>query len=83
MADIKKRKPKPSVSKEKNECGFMDDEQVVMDKLIECYKSFIDLDHEHPDEMRDFVDGVHRIQDVLGMRVLRRVYPNGWPTYKV
>jgi hypothetical protein len=79
---MEKQEPKDPVPESKNRSGFTQSEQVVMDKLMECYQAFIDMDREHPDEMRDFVDGVHRIQGVLGMRVLRRMYPKGWPTYK-
>lgn len=61
--------------------GLTDDEQIVMDKLMDAYSAFIRLAREHPDEMRDFVDGVHRCQDVLAVRICRRIYPKGWPTY--
>ena len=71
------------VPESENALGLTKKEQLVMDKLMECYKAFIELDEEHPDEMRDFADGVHRIQDVLAVRIVRRVYPKGWPTYKL
>ena len=75
------RDPKPPVSEKDNVLGLTPEEQEVMDKLMECYGAFLKLDREHPDEMRDFVDGVHVIQGVLAMRVVRRCYPRGWPTH--
>jgi hypothetical protein len=72
---------KEPVAKEQNPCGLTEDEQEVMNKLNECYAAFFALGREHPDEMRDFIDGVHRIQDVMAVRVVRRCYPEGWPTY--
>jgi len=59
------------------ENGLTDEEQMVMDKLMEAYGAFLKLSREHPDELRDFVDGVHRCQDVLAVRICRRIYPAG------
>lgn len=67
---------------EPNKNGLTPDEQLVMDKLMEAYAAFIRLSREHPDELRDFVDGVHKCQDVLAVRICRRIYPEGWPSYK-
>ena len=66
----------------KLETGLTLQEQEVMDKLIECHRAFIGLERQHPDEMRDFIDGMHRIQDLLAVRVVRRLYPDGWTTYR-
>ncbi len=63
------------------ENGLTEKEQLVMDKLMEAYSAFLDLSKEHPDERSDFVDGIHRCQDVLAVRICRRIYPKGWPTY--
>lgn len=82
MKNPKRRKAKTPVPSIINVCGLTKKEQQVMDKLMECYDLFIEIDKEHPDEMRNFVDGVHRIQEVLAMRTVRRSYPEGWPTYK-
>jgi hypothetical protein len=72
----------PSIDPQKNKQGLSPDEQAIMDKLMAAYEAFLKLDREHPDELREFVDGIHRCQDVLGMRVLRRAVPTGWPTYR-
>lgn len=51
------------------------------DALMRAYQEFIDLPRQHPDEMRDFVDPLHRLQDLLAVRIVRRVFPQGWPTH--
>lgn len=49
---------------------------------MECYDEFLKLDQEHSDEQREFSDGVHIVQNILMKRIVRRVYPKGWPMYK-
>jgi len=63
------------------EDGLTDTEGEVMDALKEAVRMFDSLERQHPDEMRDFLDGIHRCQDQLAVRVCRRVFPSGWPTY--
>lgn len=63
--------------------GLTELEQRCMDGLMIAYASWLKLERQHPDEMRGFVDAIHRIQDLLAVRVIRRHYPNGWPTHKV
>jgi len=62
--------------------GLSDGEQKTMDALVLAYGEFLKLDRTHPDEMRDFVNGIHRLQELLAVRIARRDYPEGWPTYK-
>lgn len=59
--------------------GLTDDEGEVMDRLIAAFNKFCALDRQHPDELRDFVDGIHKCQDLLAVRIVRRHYPEGWP----
>lgn len=60
-------------------CGFTFAEKRCNDALMLAYQEFIDLPRQHPDEMRDFVDPLHRLQDLLAVRIARRLYPQGWP----
>jgi len=60
--------------------GFTLAEKRCHDALMQSYREFIDMPREHPDEMRDFVDAVHKIQGLLTTRIVRRVYPKYWPT---
>jgi len=59
-------------------CGFTVDEKKCHNSLMECLKIFRQLPVQHPSEMKDFVGAVHRIQDLLAMRIVRRLYPKGW-----
>lgn len=59
--------------------GLTDDEGAVMDALCAATNAFAKLERQHPDEARDFCDGIHRCQDTLALRVCRREYPIGWP----
>lgn len=61
--------------------GLTEDEQIVMDSLVAAFNNFASLNRQHPDEMRDFTDGIHRLQDMLAVRIARRNFPKGWPTY--
>jgi len=63
--------------------GFTEAEARCHDSLMVSCQEFIDLPRQHPDEMRDFVDAVHRIQDLLAVRIVRREYPGGWTTYEI
>jgi hypothetical protein len=64
-----------------SESGFTLKEKECHDALMRCYGLFIELPRQHPDEMRDIVDPIHRIQDLLAVRIVRRCYPEGWPTH--
>jgi len=57
-------------------------EQNAMDKLLECYGLYLQLKPQHPSEINDFVYAVHLIQGLLCKRIVRRLYPEGWPTCK-
>jgi hypothetical protein len=59
--------------------GLTDEEGVVMDALGAAFNAMAQLDRQHPDELRDFADGIHRCQDALALRVCRRAFPSGWP----
>ena len=63
--------------------GLTAEEKKVMDSLMECYGHFLKLERQHCSELQDFVDAVHRIQDLLAVRIVRRVFPDGWSTHKV
>ena len=71
------------IPREENELGLTEEEQKCMSSLGDCHNQFLKLERQHPDELRDFVDGIHKIQGILAMRVVRRVYPEGWPIKKL
>jgi hypothetical protein len=53
-------------------------EQDCMDSLTKAVKEWSALTREHPDEMKEFIDAIHRAQDLLAVRIARREYPKGW-----
>ena len=61
--------------------GLTDVEGEVMDSLVEAVESFNELEKQHPDEEADFFAGIHRLQDLLAVRAMRRLYPEGWETF--
>lgn len=54
---------------------FTDKEQKVMDLLVEAHNNFIELNPTHPMEVTEWVSSFHKLQGLLGARVLRRDYP--------
>ena len=61
--------------------GLTEEEGAVMDALVEAVAAFDELDRQHPDEQDDFYGGIHRCQDLLAVRAMRRLYPRGWVTF--
>lgn len=52
-----------------------------MDALIAAAECFNELEEQHPNEVDEFFAAIHRAQDMLAVRICRRAYPEGWPTY--
>lgn len=51
-------------------------EEEVLDRLKEAWNLFTELERQHPDELDDFADGIHKCQYVLGMRIARDNKPD-------
>jgi len=62
--------------------GLTTREGIVMDHLVDAWNEFMNLERQHPDEVDDFRNGLHRCQYALTMRILRRDYPEGYPIKK-
>lgn len=56
-------------------------EKNVIKKIGEAHKAFLDLEQQHPDDIRDYVNGVHIMQGLIMQRVARRAN-SFFPTYK-
>mgnify|MGYP003652144766 CR=1 FL=1 len=54
---------------------FTKDEKKVMSLLVEAHNRFIKLESTHAMEVSEWVHSFHKLQDLLGARVLRRDYP--------
>lgn len=60
--------------------GLLADEQRVMDLAVEIWEAWLALPIEHPGERAEVV---HRVQDLLAVRIARREFPEGWKLYEV
>jgi hypothetical protein len=58
--------------------GLTDHEGAVMDFLSGAVDVFEDLEVQHPQERDEFYAGIHRLQDLMACRAMRRLYPKGW-----
>ncbi len=59
--------------------GLTMDELIISEHLVEAWNGFCKLDKQHPNENTDFMNGIHQLQNILGMRIVRREYSNYWP----
>ena len=59
--------------------GLTEQEGAVMDAALAVVNGYAALPVEHPGDMRDICDAVHKIQDLLAVRIARRAFPAGWP----
>jgi hypothetical protein len=55
-----------------------EDEARVMDLLIEAHDAYGHLVKQHPSDMDEWVAGIHFLQGLLAIRVVRRDPPEGW-----
>lgn len=63
--------------------GLTGAEGQCADALVEAVEAWGRLESQHPDEDREFIDAIHRCQNVLAVRIARREFPGGWPTHSV
>lgn len=55
---------------------FTDEEKKISDLLVEAHNRFVSLEETHDHDKSEWVLSIHRLQDILGSRVLRRDYPD-------
>jgi len=60
--------------------GLTKQEGKVMDSLVNAWNAFIKLPKEHPSDTQDFCNGIHQCQHILMSRILRRDYPESYPS---
>jgi len=61
--------------------GLRHDEAEVMDSLVRAVERFAKLEEQHPNDTHEFYSAIHTAQDLLAVRIARRLYPEGWPTH--
>lgn len=59
--------------------SLTNEELGVGDLICDAFNAFANLPRQHPDELRDFADATHRLQDILAMRCLRDCHPEHCP----
>ena len=59
---------------------YIHSEKKVMDALVKAVNAFSELERTHPSHNRDFVDGIHKCQNIIIHRIAQRDYPKIFPT---
>lgn len=54
-------------------------EKKILNLSVKMWKLFLKLKSQHPDEARDFSDGIHKCQYLIGMRIARKYEPTIFP----
>lgn len=54
-------------------------EEKILKHLAEAFNLFSKLEKQHPDELNDFTEGIHKCQYVIGMRYAREHRPDLFP----
>lgn len=62
--------------------GLTPDEQEIAMSIVTIWNKFNSLEQTHPDDNIEVADAIHKMQYILGMRTLRRDYPEFYPTYR-
>lgn len=47
-------------------------EQEVINFLVRAWNKFLELETQHPNDIEDFGDGIHKCEYIIGMRVARK-----------
>ena len=58
---------------------YLSKEKELVKKLADIYNEFTELSSQHPNELSDFADGIHKCQYVLAMRMARYHCPDLFP----
>lgn len=63
-------------------CPFTPEEEKIMDYILKAHSEFAKLEPTHPNDITDWVQGIHALQGILGMRILRREHTEYFKTVK-
>jgi DNA-directed RNA polymerase subunit F len=55
---------------------FTEQEEQVMNSILKAHDIFVKMKQMNPDDIREWVDGIHKCQNVLMSRVVTRDYPD-------
>jgi len=62
---------------------YLKTENKISDHLINAVKYFRQLESMHPSHEKDFIDGIHKCQNVIIHRIVQREHPKEFPTFKI
>jgi len=57
-----------------------EDERRIMSNLAEAFNCFLQMEQTHPSHMSEFMEGIHRCQNVIIHRVVQRDHPDFFPS---
>jgi hypothetical protein len=63
----------------KKELGFTTDEDCIMNNIVCAHLEFQRLDAQHPSDLPEWVAAIHTLQQLMGLRILRREHPELFP----
>ncbi len=58
--------------------GLTKEELEISKSIVGAWNGFVKLKPSHPNDLKEFHVAIHTLQKTLGMRVLRRDYPDFW-----
>ena len=59
-----------------------EEEKKVMNALVKAHNLYIKLESTHPIDNSDWCDAIHKLQDIISRRIVRRDYPKQFITIK-
>ena len=62
----------------KEDSGLTAEEFEIAEHLIEAWNKFVQLPRQHPSDVPEFQSAIHRMQHILGMRIVRRNHERFW-----
>ncbi|MCK9470282.1 MAG: hypothetical protein M0Q88_00825 [Bacilli bacterium] len=57
----------------------IDQEKALLSKIVDAWEWFVKLPRQHPNEHDEFATGIHILQYITGMRILRKEHPELFP----
>jgi len=61
--------------------GLTIEENKCLQLINEAWGVYTNLPKQHPSELEDFCNSIHILQQLLTIRIARRLYPKGWVNY--
>lgn len=59
------------------------EEAKIIDLLSKAHNEYVKLNPTHPDDIKDWKDALHKLQDIVGRRLLRKAYPKTYVSYTI